>query len=232
LETTYGLTYICKGLTNRLIFMVKNKELSTETENRILEAARKVFIAKGMEGARMQEIADEAHINKALLHYYFRSKELLFEKVFVEAVQHAFPSIAEFVTSDNPFWDKIDFFIDRYLSLIQENPFIPAFIIQEINRDPENLIRIMERNNFNFQHIAKVIKQDLSKEEDMRIPISSEHFVINLIALCVFPFIGAPIVKHILFNGDDAQFRQMLSERKRVIIMFMKSAMQKHKPLQ
>ncbi|HUX55314.1 MAG TPA: TetR/AcrR family transcriptional regulator [Williamwhitmania sp.] len=208
--------------------MVKNKELSNETEDRILVAARKVFVAKGMEGARMQEIADDAQINKALLHYYFRSKELLFEKVFVEAVQHAFPSIAEFMIAERPFWEKIEFFIDRYLSLIHENPFIPAFIIQEINRDPENLIRILKTSNINFQQVAAVIRQDFSKQGDHYLTISPEHFMVNVISLCVFPFIAAPMIKHVLCNGDEERFRQMLSERKQVVLMFVKSAMEKH----
>lgn len=227
MEIVDSFTYICKSLTKRLISMVKNKELSTDTENRILEAARKVFIAKGMEGARMQEIADEAQINKALLHYYFRSKELLFEKVFVGAVQHAFPSIAEFITADRPFWDKIEFFIDRYLSLIQENPIIPAFIMQEMNRDPENLVRILKRNSINFTDIATVIKQDIGKEAGTLLPISPEHFILNLVALCVFPFVAAPMIKHVLFNGDSDRYSQMLAERKQVIISFVRSAMEK-----
>lgn len=207
--------------------MVKNKELSTETEDKILIAARKVFIAKGMEGARMQEIADEAQINKALLHYYFRSKELLFEKVFIEAVQNAFPSIAEFIIADRPFWGKIEFFIDRYLSLIQENPIIPAFIMQEMNRDPENLVQILKGNSINFKDIATVIKQDIDKEGATLIPISPEHFIVNLIALCVFPFVAAPMIKYNLFNGDSERFNQMLAERKKVVLMFVKSAMVK-----
>jgi len=205
--------------------MVKKKEISGETEQKVLDAARVVFIAKGMDGARMQEIADQAGINKALLHYYFRSKENLFERVFTEAFGKALPSIGSFMISDKPFWEKVEYFINNYLNLIMENPFIPSFIVQEINRDPQNLIRLMRKNNVDFTRILEVINRDI-QNANLR-PISAEHFVINIIGLCVFPFVAAPMITEILFNGDKQKFEATIQERKKVVFDFVKNSLSK-----
>ncbi len=206
--------------------MVNKKEISSETEQKVLDAARIVFISKGMDGSRMQEIADTAGINKALLHYYFRSKENLFERVFTEAFSKSLPSIGSFMVSDKPFWEKVEFFIDNYLTLIMENPFIPNFIVQEINRDPQNLIRLMQQNNIDFTKIIAVINQDIIKA-NLR-PISAEHFVMNLIGLCVFPFVAAPMLTLILCNGDKERFNSILLERKKVVFDFVKYSLEKN----
>src|SRR6185437_7301913 len=96
-------------LTIWLNSMVKNKKEKT-AEEKILDAAKKVFVTKGMAGARMQDIADEAGINKALLHYYFRSKEKLFEMIFAEAAEKLFPKINAIFESDVPLFEKIERF--------------------------------------------------------------------------------------------------------------------------
>ncbi len=205
--------------------MAKKKEISGETEQKVLDAARIVFIAKGMDGARMQEIADKAGINKALLHYYFRSKENLFERVFTEAISKALPSIGTFMISEKPFWEKVEYFITSYINLIMENPFIPSFIVQEINRDPQNLIRLMRKNNLDFSKIVATINRDI-QNANLR-PISAEHFIINLIGMCVFPFIASPLIIEIVFNGDADKFKKAIQERKTVIFDFIKHSLSK-----
>ena len=102
--------------------MVKKKDQSTE--ERILASAKKIFVEKGMAGARMQDIADDAGINKAMLHYYFRSKEKLFEVIFKEAAARLFPTIASILNSDLPLFEKIRRFTNDYLEIVIENPFL------------------------------------------------------------------------------------------------------------
>ncbi len=112
-------------------------KIEKSTEEKILAAAKKVFIAKGMAGARMQDIADEAGINKALLHYYFRSKEKLFEMIFMEAAQKLFPKINFIFESDVSLFEKIENFCEEYITIMSENPYLPLFVLNEISRDPE-----------------------------------------------------------------------------------------------
>ena len=112
-----------------------------KTEERILESAKKVFYNKGIDGARMQEIANEANINKAMLHYYFRNKEALFDAVFAEASQIIFPQVNELLNIEMPLFEKIRQFSDKYISLLSENPVIPVFVIKEMNNNPEKFIK-------------------------------------------------------------------------------------------
>ncbi|MEJ0102141.1 MAG: TetR/AcrR family transcriptional regulator [Bacteroidota bacterium] len=122
--------------------MVKVKRDET-TEERILEAARKVFVRKGMTGARMQEIADEAGINKALLHYYFRNKEMLFDTIFRQAAQKLFPQLNIIFESDMPLFEKIETFVATYIDVMLENPYLPMFVLGEINQDPGKFYKKM-----------------------------------------------------------------------------------------
>src|SRR5208283_4719482 len=106
------------------------------TEEVIFDAARTVFIEKGFEGARMQEIALVAGINKALLHYYYRTKEKLFNAIFERVFSQFIPKVIEFMESDTGVLDKLSFFIETYIDVLLHNPFIPQFVINEINRNP------------------------------------------------------------------------------------------------
>src|SRR5678810_1109142 len=134
-------------LTIWLNYMVKN-EKQLGAEERILEAACKVFTTKGMAGARMQDIADEADINKALLHYYFRDKDKLFEVVFMEEAQKFFPKINAIFNSDAPLFEKIENFVNEYIDEMLENPYLPWFVLNEMNRDPDQFMyRIWGENN-------------------------------------------------------------------------------------
>ncbi len=126
---------------------MKSKDISTE--EKILEAAKEVFLKKGFDGARMQEIADTAGINKAMLHYYFRTKDRLFEHIFVTAISNIFPKVGGIFISDAPFEDKIRAFIRDYLSFILQNPFLPIFILHEMSANPERLIEHFTKFNFN-----------------------------------------------------------------------------------
>src|SRR6478735_10691909 len=96
------------------------KDLSTE--EKILNAAKKVFLTKGMDGARMQDIADKAGINKALLHYYFRSKDKLFERIFIEEAQKFMPRVTHIMLSEMTLFEKIEKFVGEYIDTLIQNP--------------------------------------------------------------------------------------------------------------
>ena len=123
-----------------------NQTDNTDTEKVILEAANEVFQKKGLSGARMDEIAKEAGVNKALLHYYFRSKERLFERVFSEAFGQFFQKIIHLLESDLPLDVKIYRVVDMYSSMLLHNKNLPLFILGGI-RDNPGLIAGLVKNN-------------------------------------------------------------------------------------
>lgn len=189
------------------------------TEDKILEAAKNVFVTKGMEGARMQEIADEAGINKALLHYYFRSKERLFEAIFAEIIKFAFPKITRIVQSEEPIVSKIELVIDAYIELLIKHPFIPGFIIKELNRDPSGLFKLIVKFGLNPQTIADKIQEAMDKGEIIQ--MDPRHLAINIISMCVFPFAARPILSFVIFKDDQKALDAFYTERANVIKKFV-----------
>ena len=183
------------------------------TEEKILEAAKKIFVTKGNDGARMQEIADEAGINKSLLHYYYRSKEKLFSAVFQFAFKKFAPNLMGIFESEGDIFSKISTFIHNYIDLIGKNPFIPMFILNEVNKKNAGFVGSMIKNSgINIDALEKIIKNEIEKETIK--PTDAKHLIVNIIALCVFPFISRPIVQVVVFNDDKKEYDLFLESRK------------------
>ncbi len=179
------------------------------TEEKILLAARKIFIQKGMDGARMQEISDEAGINKALLHYYFRNKNKLFEAVFTDIFKTFFGKVGSGLMSDAPIKEKIMLFTDTYIDTIAANPFVPQFIINEINRDPSIMQNIMNNAGFQPDMLVSLFESQIKHTEyDIR------HFIVSILGLCIFPFAARPLMETIYFDSNKGAYEKFLQERK------------------
>ncbi|MBK5209518.1 MAG: TetR/AcrR family transcriptional regulator [Flavobacteriaceae bacterium] len=192
---------------------------SNTTESAILNAAKEIFERKGMAAARMQEIADEAGINKAMLHYYYRSKQLLFEAVFKSAFSMLAPQLNEIINADTSIFEKIRNFSSNYISFVLKHPYLPNFIIQELNRNPDFVKKIIAGKN--FPNISKFKQQVNEKvEEGIIRPIKAEQLFINIISLNIFPFIGAPLLKGFI-NVNDVTYQQLMEDRKTEIADFI-----------
>jgi AcrR family transcriptional regulator len=189
------------------------------TEGNILEAAKKVFIVHGFDGTSMQTIANEAGINKSLLHYYFRSKEKLFAAVFSYAFQNFVPQIQEILNSDISIFIKIERIVAEYIDMLMKNEFIPAFILHEINRNPDGILAIMQGNGLNPEFFIRQFAVEIEKG-NIR-PADPRHLIVNLIALCVFPIAAKPLMQRILFANDEEAYYQFLHERKNKVADFI-----------
>ena len=195
-------------------------------EEKILAAARKVFTTKGMAGARMQDIADEAGINKAMLHYYFRDKDKLFETIFLAEAQRFFPKINMIFQSDVPLFEKIENFVNEYIDEMQENPYLPWFVMNEINRDPEQFMyKIWGKDNLPkpgkfLEQIEKEIKKGTIKR------FNPVHLLMNLLSMTIFPFVAKPMMTHNL-HLSDLQFRKIMEERRKEIPNFIIASIRK-----
>ncbi len=192
------------------------------TEDKILEAAKNVFVTKGMEGARMQEIADEAGINKALLHYYFRSKERLFEAIFTEIIKFAFPQISRIIMSDVGIVTKIEQFVDAYIDVLIKHPFIPGFIIKELNRDPSGLFKLVVKYGLDPQPVFNSIQKAMDEGEIIQ--MKPRHLAANVVSMCIFPFAVRPILNFVVFKEDKKALDEFYSERADVIKQFVINA--------
>ena len=203
-------------------------EHQTNAEQLILQAARKVFIEKGMEGARMQEIADEAGINKALLHYYFRSKDKLFQAVFLEAFQKFLPQIELLIKSELPFLEKLHLFINNYISIMIENPYIPGFVLNELTQNPQRLADLLKNRTSRMPELLVQIHNEI--ENGILKPFEPKQILINSLALCIFPFVARPVIQNIFFGNNRETYDSFLEERKAIVFNFIKSAILIEKP--
>lgn len=185
------------------------------TEKAILDAAKTVFMEKGFDGARMQQIADKAGMNKALIHYYFRSKDKLFDAIFSEAFQQFLPKIAETMSTKKTFFEKIEIFVDTYISMLQKNPHLPVFILHEINRSPERIIERIKSQGIDPTLFEKMVSKEI-KEGKIR-KMDFRHFIVNLIGLCIFPFVARPIIQGFIFKNNKKAYDLFLAERKQIV---------------
>ncbi|WP_299054313.1 TetR/AcrR family transcriptional regulator [uncultured Polaribacter sp.] len=197
---------------------MKNKKNDT-TESLILEAAKSIFQTKGMDGARMQEIADKAGINKAMLHYYYRNKQLLFEAVFKNAFSLLAPQLNTILNDDSSIEEKIRNFSSNYITFITEHPYLPNFVIQELNKNPAFILKMKE--NKAFPNIEKFKKQvDFEVQNGSIKQIDATQLFINILSLNVFPFIAKPLIMG-LIEVDDVAFKAIIEERKTAVANFI-----------
>jgi TetR/AcrR family transcriptional regulator len=197
--------------------MTENDKL---TEEKIFEAATEVFVEKGMDGARMQDIANEAGINKALLHYYYRTKEKLFTSVFEIIARKVFAKFAPVFDENLSLEDKIRFFFKEHIAFLQDNPRLPGFILNEVNRHPERIRKILSSVDFeNF--FIKLYEQHKDEFQKYNItPATLPQIMVSMAAISVFPFAAKGILEGIL-DKVNVSFNDFLEERKEFAAEFV-----------
>ncbi|MBN1132600.1 MAG: TetR/AcrR family transcriptional regulator [Bacteroidales bacterium] len=186
--------------------------LNTETENRIIEAAEKLFYRKGKAGTSMQDIADQAGINRTLLNYYFRSKDMLFETVFRKAMRIFVPNLVAMLNSDVTFSEYVTQMVNLIIDSMLENPRIPIFVLQELSSNPERMPQIiMEMGS----DPGKIMNKFENEKVAMGFgDLDPRQVMINILSLCIFPFAARPVVTNILYGGDEEAFVEAMKERK------------------
>lgn len=202
--------------------VVSEKE---NTELRILEAARHIFLQKGFDGARMQEIADTAHINKGLLHYYFKSKDALFYRVFGIAFDAMMRRIAEVLNADRPLLEKIDHFCGTYIGMMARNAYLPRFVIHEISKHPERFVSQLGKHHHlpDMQTFYTQVEQEAAAGRIR--PIDPRQLLVNMLSMAVFPFLAQPMIQMIHHMGKH-EFEQFVKVRKTEVAQFVIHAIQ------
>lgn len=191
--------YLC------VVMAKKKKDLSTE--EKIKEAASQVFQKKGFAGTRTRDIADEAGLNLALINYYFRSKQKLFEIIMEEKLRSFFMNFIPLILSDSStLEEKVKLLAKNYITLLLENPDLPVFVMNAIHNDPKHFANIV-RGAEMIQH-APLVAQLKKINPKMKF----EHFFMNIMALTIFPFIMRPAIS-IISNPIGKDFESLMKER-------------------
>jgi AcrR family transcriptional regulator len=210
--------------------MVKTKEADNQTREKIFKAASDIFEEKGYDGARMQEIADRAGINKALLHYYFRTKEKLFEAVFQVLLRKMFEKIISIFMEDISLKEKIRKFFNEHIEILIKNPKLPLFLLNEISHNPDLMQGIRESLPFDqmrgavFQKHAKELKGYGIKKDDM------PQLMMTVVSLSVFPFAARDVIRMMIPEIDDnKKFIAFMRDRKEFAADFVIAALKNRK---
>ncbi|MDH4089359.1 MAG: TetR/AcrR family transcriptional regulator [Cyclobacteriaceae bacterium] len=185
------------------------------TEKLIKEKARILFFQKGLLDATTQEIADEAGVNRALIHYYFRSREQMLETLLDETLLEKKEKVRSILVSNLPFREKIACYINALVDYGLAYPYLDNFIISETARHPEKIRIFCSRDRIKS---SDLIREQLAEEiaNGKIANISPEHFMVNLSALCNYPLLAKSVLQTI-HGMTDVAYRKFLNERKRVI---------------
>jgi AcrR family transcriptional regulator len=190
------------------------------TEEKIKEAARKVFTRKGYAATRTRDIAEEAGINLALLNYYFQSKQKLFEEIMFEKVQQLFGHLAPVLFDQGTSLEaKIERVVSLYIDMIMANPDLPIFVLSEIRNHPGHFAE-------HFQ-VGQIVRQSafIRQLEEKRPDIHPVHFLMNIMSMTLFPFIAMPVFKAI-GTVDEKQYMTMMQDRKMLIPVWVKAILE------
>jgi TetR/AcrR family transcriptional regulator len=201
-------------------------ENDKQTEEKIFEAATDVFVDKGMDGARMQDIATHAGINKALLHYYFRTKDQLFNAVFEMIAKKMLKKFAPVFDENLSLEAKIRFFFKEHIAFLQENPKLPGFILNEVNRNPARIKKILK--NIHIEQVwEKLYEQHKSELGKYNITEASmPQLMTSIAAISVFPFAAKGLIEGIL-EKIGVDFKTYIDERKEYAAEFVIKAITK-----
>jgi TetR/AcrR family transcriptional regulator len=193
-------------------------EQDRDTEERILAAAHAVFLRRGMSGARTQEIADEAGVNKALLHYYFRTKEKLARAVFQNAARQLLPRVYVILSSEGSIEEKVRGVIAAELEFMEEHPYLPGYVASELHYHPDLILELFgERGPPPLEKLGAQLAAQAAAGAIR--PIGPEQFVANLMSLVLFPFIARPVLAFMLgLKGE--RFGEFIEERKTTLADF------------
>lgn len=199
--------------------MAKKKTVATDisTEEKIKEAARKVFTQKGYAATRTRDIAEEAGINLALLNYYFRSKEKLFGEVMLEKIQQLFGILLPILNDPASSLEaKVELIVSNYIDMITKNPDLPIFVLSELKGHTAALKNVLPIDKI-IPH-TPFFKQLVEQRPD----INPLHFLMNILGMTVFPFIAMPVFDAIGIMSKK-NFEMMIQERKTLVPIWVKA---------
>lgn len=210
--------------------MIKPMEGDSHTKEKIFMAASEIFEEKGYSGARMQEIADRAGINKALLHYYFTTKEQLFRAVFQVLLKKMFEKIFSIFSEEISFKEKIRRFLDEHIEFMIKNPKLPIFLLNELSQNPalaqgiREMVNYQEIRDLIYTRHAKELKGYGIKKNDM------PQLMVTVVSFSIFPFAARDMLTLIMPQLDDTKkFNAFMRERKEFATDFVFTALKHRK---
>lgn len=191
-------------------------------EQTIINTAKQLFIEKGYTDTSMSDIASRAGINRSTLHYYFRTKDRMFQAVFGSIVSAFFPkATAIILDSDTPYMERVSKILDEYMDFLIKNPSLPKFVCEEINRDVDNLIdsaRFIGLDRLMMQAKNTLIRE---MEAGNLNKVDPQIVFMTFYSMMLYPFLTKNMLIT-LFLDKEENFQPLMQKWKSHIIRQMK----------
>ncbi|MDR1557563.1 MAG: TetR/AcrR family transcriptional regulator [Tannerellaceae bacterium] len=196
---------------------MKTEETSS-MEGRIIEAAKRIFVRKGYEATTMSDIAAEVGISRTAMHYYFRTKDMMFEAIFAQLIDMVLPNIELIMNEHTTILEKLPKVIDQYLAALRNNQMFPLFVVNEMNRDMLHLFQVIAKDPKRVEVLMR-FKQQTQDEMDRGLikPRPLEDIISAFIGLIVFPLLIRNVLLAIFMEGKTEAFDELLNRRKQLI---------------
>lgn len=199
------------------------------TEEQILKAAETVFLEKGFDATSVADIAEKAGCNRALVYYYFRTKENLFEKVFVNKIGFLFENIDRVIKESSSLHELLEKFVDLYFSILTESPKMPLFVITELIMNKQNQAWFVRNYLVNpkfdsiYTGYGRLLQEAIERGEVRE--IKPLHLFLNVLSLISFTYISLEMAPVLEFGEDD--MKKFVEERREEIVKVVWSGIKK-----
>lgn len=212
--------------------MTEKENVRTDTESRILQAAEEEFLLKGLEGARTTAIAERAGVTHAMLHYYFRTKNMLFERIIKEKMRNAGNIMRmAFVEGDMPLMERIKRGVEQHFDFIAANQNLPRFVIQEIYSRPERYELMRSQVLAITRDWLHTLQRQIDESAATNVTewVDARMLLFDIVSLNLFTFIGYPFV-NLLFSELTTDQAEFLEKRKAENVELIMHRLKKMKP--
>jgi TetR/AcrR family transcriptional regulator len=200
--------------------------MDTDSKQRILDTARKHFVQKGFAATRTKEIAEETGFTKAMLHYYFRTKDQLYQAVLEQTISKVLPRLAKAMATEGSFMERTEHLVHTYIEILSKNPELPLFVMSELAQQKASFIAEIQKQAGHFPAIFFFIQQMNTEMEEGKIrSMPPMQLILNILGMSVFPFMAKPMITNI-FGVSDAEFIELMEQRKTIIVDFIKHSLQ------
>lgn len=195
----------------------------TDVKERILETARRLFVENGYKGTSIRDIAVAADVNVAMVNYYFRSKQGLFEIIFDESASKLLNKIFSIIGSDLPFSELLDSWVSSYFEMLMANPHLPIFVLNEMHHNPEHLLKLVNKQNptKTLEKLRERIQEEIQRGNIKEVPVM--NLLLSVLSLCLFPFILGGILTQVTGERPE-EYYAILENHKKFVVQFITDA--------
>ncbi|NGP77953.1 TetR/AcrR family transcriptional regulator [Balneolaceae bacterium YR4-1] len=188
----------------------------SDQRGNILEAALDEFAGNGLAGARLKNIADDVGVTKAMIHYYFGSKENLFKEVFAEAYHTVIGDLMNCLEKDESIFVKIEEFIEQAVDRFHIYPSLVDFLVNAMNKNPESTVPLMrDLMDYDSSVFENQLQEAASQYEIAA--VNCDQVVLNMLSLCMFPYGARVFMSELLHKESEQAYRELLEQRKGII---------------